>query len=378
MLSAPFRLERHFARYEHAVRALLSSSDCDALTLAEIVAGLDDETRARWSAATLGYTEARGLPALREAIASDYPGVRADEILTVVPQEGVLLALSALVSPGTPVIVTTPAYQSLAEIARFAGGSIHPWEPRVDDSSWRFDLADLEVLLNASRRAGAAPLVVVNFPHNPTGALPTPAEWSRLFALVAAHEGRVFADEMYRRLERDGQPLLASAVELDPRAVALGGLSKSLAAPGLRMGWLVTHDGALLADLAARKDWTTICAPGPVEILALGVLARRREIEARNRAIIARNVDAVRALVEEGPGPIFYPPTGGSVALLRLRQGAVPAICERVLREHDAMLVPASMFENAPGGTFDDCVRLGLGRGSLAEDLAGVWPLLWG
>lgn len=381
MLPASFRLERLFALHEHRVRALLSSSDCDALTLEDVLGGLDEPTKQAWSTATLGYTESRGLPALRTAIAADYGGVRADEVLAVVPQEGVLLGLSALVEAGTPVIVTTPAYQSLAEIARFGGGVVQGWEPRVVDGSLRFVLDDLEALLATTDPGAPPPLVVVNFPHNPTGAVPTPDEWRGLFALVSARGGRVFSDEMYRHLELDGRAPLPSAVEMSDRAIALSGLSKSLSAPGLRVGWLVTHDAALLADVARRKDWTTICAPGPAELLALGVLGRRRAIEAKNRAIVARNVVAIQAAIAGRPGLRFYPPAGGSVALLRLPDAGaerVAAACDRVLRERDAMLVPASLFENAPGGHFDDCVRLGLGRAALSDDLASVWDLLAG
>lgn len=379
MLPTPFRIERHFALHEHRVRALLSSSDCDALSLDDVLGGLDEPTKRRWSTTTLGYTESRGLPALREAIAADYVDVGADEVLEVVPQEGVLLGLSALVEPGTPVIVTTPAYQSLAEIARFRGGVVRGWEPRAQDGSLRFVLADLEALLGSTEKGSPPPLVVVNFPHNPTGALPTPDEWRDLFALVSAQGGRVFSDEMYRHLELGGRAPLPSAVQMSDRAIASSGLSKSLSAPGLRVGWLVTHDEALLADIARRKDWTTICAPGPAEVLALGVLARRREIEARNRAIVARNVAAVQAAITGRTGLRFYAPVAGSVALLELSSAnaaRTAAVCERVLRERDAMLVPVSIFENAGSVRFDGCVRLGLGRASLAGDLAEVWDLL--
>ena len=121
MLSVPFRLERHFALHEFAAKRLLSSSDCDAVSLDDVIAGFDDEIAARWHTLSLGYTESRGLPLLRKEIAADYVDVAVDDVLSVVPEEGVLLAMAALVERDTPVIVTTPAYQSLAEVARRRG-----------------------------------------------------------------------------------------------------------------------------------------------------------------------------------------------------------------------------------------------------------------
>lgn len=378
MLSAPFRLERHFALHEFTAKRLLSSSDCDAVSLDDVIAGFDDEIAARWRTLSLGYTESRGLPLLRAEIAADYTAhgddVGVDDVLCVVPEEGVLLAMAALVERDTPVIVTTPAYQSLAEVARQRGARILHWRPRVVADQLTFNLDDLQLLLMQTTNL-AAPVVVVNFPHNPTGALPSPDTWTRLFELVERRGGRVFSDEMYRHLELAPREPLRSAVDVSRTAVVLSGLSKSLSAPGLRTGWLATHDRALLDRIAAMKDWTTICAPGPAEVLAVAVLRRRRQLEAHNRSIVAHNVAAVRDLVKDRPRLRFFAPKAGSVALLRLPTRA-DDVCARVLRDTGSMLVPASMFENDVDGSFDDCVRLGLGRASFAADFAAVVDLL--
>lgn len=400
MLTVPFALERWFAAHEFSARRMLSSSDCEALSMDDVLAGADDDVLERWRSLRLGYTESRGLPALRAEVARDYAvprgdsdddSIGGDDVLCVVPEEGVLLALTALVEPGQRVIVTTPAYASLVEVVRHRGGVVVPWPARLTASgSFAFDVDELASLL----KDGAA-VVVVNVPHNPTGALPTAAEWSRIVALVDDAGGRLFSDEMYRHLElgsadgtTDGTTdgaltTLPSAVALSPRAIALSGLSKSLSAPGLRTGWLVTRDRALLQRLATMKDWTTICAAAPAELLALAILRRRRTIEADNRARIARNVAAVvAALAEFGADPAlvdvepgarrftFHPPRAGSVALLTLEQEpSAEAFCQRVLDETGSLLVPATLFAgpSAAGDRDDRRVRLGLGRDDFAD-----------
>jgi len=363
MRITPFAIERYFALHEFTARHVLSCSDCEALTLAEVLALADVETRARWDALRLAYTESQGHPLLRREVAGLYPAVEPDEVLEVVPEEGILLVMHALLEPGDHVVATWPGYQSLFQVARDLGCEVTPWRP-AEDRGWRFEVDDLRAALRPTTR-----LVVVNFPHNPTGALPTREELVRLAALVGENGAFLFSDEMYRWLEREPGDLLPSAVELSRRSVVLGGLSKSLSAPGLRVGWLVTHDATLRQQLAVAKDYTTICGSAPSEVLALAILRARDEIFARNRARIRANVAAFDAFVERHRGLLGWtPPAAGPVAFVRLaaREGAA-AFCRRLVEEAGVMLLPSTVFDYG-----DAHVRVGLGRASLGDGLSAL------
>jgi aspartate/methionine/tyrosine aminotransferase len=173
---------------------------------------------------------------------------------------------------------------------------------------------------------------------------------------------------MYRWLEHaDGTTTLPSAVTLSDRAVVLGGLSKAFSAPGLRVGWLATRDRPLLRRLAELKDYTTICASGPSEILAIAVLRARNQILARNLALIRRNLDAMDAFLAALPGVLRWSrPRAGSVGLARLEQEASAGqYCERLIREAGILLLPSTMFEFG-----DRHVRFGFGRNNFAQALA--------
>jgi aspartate/methionine/tyrosine aminotransferase len=363
MRITPFAIERYFARYEFTARHLLSSSDCEALTLEETLAVADPETRALWDGLRLSYTDSWGHPLLRGEIASLYQGVGPDQVLEVVPEEGILLAMQSLLEPGDHVVATWPAYQSLLQIARDMGCEVTPWRVR-EDAGWRFDLADLEAALRPTTR-----IVVVNFPHNPTGALPTRDELRRLVDLVETRGIRLFCDEMYRWLEADDAARLPSAVELSSRAVVLCGLSKSLSAPGLRVGWLVTHDRELRERLAVAKDYTTICGSAPAEILALAILRNRERIWADNRARITSSIAAFDAFLSRWPGMASWtPPAAGPVGMVRLEAGeGAAAFCTRAVEEADVMLLPSTVFDFG-----DSHVRIGLGRSSFGDALAAL------
>jgi aspartate/methionine/tyrosine aminotransferase len=140
---APFKLERYFARHEFKARYLLSASDCEALSMKELLALADEDGLARWQSLSLGYTESLGLPVLRSEIARLYQAVPAEHILTLTPEEGIYIAMQALLKPGDHVICLFPAYQSLYEIARSIGCEVTPWMLRPDGDRWRLDFEAL-------------------------------------------------------------------------------------------------------------------------------------------------------------------------------------------------------------------------------------------
>ena len=159
----PFALERYFAEYEFSAQYLLSSSDCDGLRQRDLLALADGEMRRAWDELTLGYTESRGHPLLRTEIAKLYTGIAPDDCLVVVPEEGIFLALSAILTRGDHVICTFPGYQSLYEVTEGIGCEVTRWLPE-EANGWRFDPAFLEANIRPNTK-----LLIVNFPHNPTG-----------------------------------------------------------------------------------------------------------------------------------------------------------------------------------------------------------------
>jgi len=116
-----FKLERYFAAYEFKVRYLLSASDCEALTLAELLAMADPAALDLWRDLSLGYTESQGHPLLREEVARLYSGIAPDETLIAAPEELIFIAMNVLLAPGDHVIATFPGYQSLYEVAGALG-----------------------------------------------------------------------------------------------------------------------------------------------------------------------------------------------------------------------------------------------------------------
>jgi len=197
-------------------------------------------------------------------------------------------------------------------------------------------------------------MLVLNFPHNPTGALITRTELEQVVKVAAETGTMLFSDEMYRFLEADIHMRLPSVSDLSENVVSLCGLSKSFALPGLRIGWLISKDRTRLRKIQQFRDYTTICPPAPSEILAIMALRAKGTILERNRSLIATNKDFARDVFSVG----WREPLGGSVAFVRYhgKEGTIK-FCEDLFRLKGVLLAPSSVF-----GFGDSHFRIGLGR----------------
>lgn len=363
----PFSLERYFSRYEFSARYLLSSSDCDGLPMAELLGRADPELRAAWDNLKLGYTESAGHPLLRAEIAKLYDDVGPDEVIEFVPEEAIFAAVNCLVGAGDHVVCAYPGYQSLHEIAAALGARVEHWTPR-EDKGWHFDPDDLAALVGSRTR-----LIVVNFPHNPTGALPSHDDFHRIVEIARDAGAHLFCDEMYRFLELEPADRLPSAPEVYDRAIALFGMSKTYGLAGLRVGWLVTHDAALRARLQGFKDYLTICGSAPSELLAIMALRDRDHIVSRHVARIRRNLEELERFVSAHAGRFeIVRPRAGSVCFPRLLGPTGAAeFARRLVETRDVMVAPADVF-----GHGDRHIRIGLGREDLPEALTIVGDFL--
>ena len=191
----PFELERYFARHEFSTPYLLSCSDCESFSIKALLA-LVPEAKDFFDSLWLGYTESQGHPELRRQIASLYSGISLDDVLVHSGAEEVIFNfMNTMLSAGDHIIVHSPYYQSLGEVARGVGADITEWEGAVE-KNWQLDLNFLEYALTKRTK-----VVVINFPHNPTGYLPDVEFLTDLAGLSDKHGFIVFSDEVYRFLE---------------------------------------------------------------------------------------------------------------------------------------------------------------------------------
>ncbi|MGE5581202.1 MAG: aminotransferase class I/II-fold pyridoxal phosphate-dependent enzyme [Bacillota bacterium] len=361
MQPADFKLERYFAKYEFEVECLLSASDCESFPLEELLELADQDGEKLWRELKLGYTESKGNPLLRAEIAKLYHGISPEDLLVLAPEEGIFIALNSLLKPGLEVIATFPAYQSLLELPKALGCSVVKWDLEFNGSKWEINIDWLE--RNLTEKTAA---LLINFPHNPTGFLPSKTELDRILHLAKEHDLYVFSDEMYWLSEYDPGGRLPSVADTYEKGISLFGLSKTFGLPGLRIGWLATRDRDLLRRIAGFKDYTTICNSAPSEVLAFIALRAGELIIERNLEIIRNNIKLAGDFFEKHRDLFGWaPPKAGSVAFPELKADVpVEKFCAEVVKEKSLMILPGTVFD-FPGNHF----RLGLGRRNFSSGL---------
>ena len=365
MQLSPFRIERFYARHEFTTRYMLSSSDCQSRTIGQLLE-FEPDAHGRLLNQWCGYTESLGAPELRKAIAGLYERTGPDDVAVAsCAEEGILLVHHALLKPGDHAIVETPCYESAIALARSTGADVSPWQRRFDNG-WRHDLDELERLMTPRTR-----VLYINQPHNPTGTLMPRATFERVVELARERDVVLFCDEVYRELEHDSAARLEAACDCYERAVSLGSISKTYGLPGLRIGWLACRDPEIRQALVTLKDYTTICASAPSELLVALALRHRERLVARNLEIVARNLPLldeffarhadVFAWVRPTAGPIGFPVVRGVAD--------VDALCE-ALAKAGVLLLPGSVYDEPRH------VRVGFGRADVPEALELLEELL--
>lgn len=354
-----FQLERYFAEHEFSAPYLLCSSDCESLELKDLLT-LEPEAPERFSSLRLGYTDSLGDPELRQAITNLYECVSQHQVLVHAgAEEAIFNFMNVALKPGDDVIVHAPYYQSLGEVARGAGANVIEWQGDPE-SAWELDI---EILKNALTRR--TKVVVVNFPHNPTGFLPTSEFVYELSALSERHGFIIFSDEVYRGLELVPSDRLPAFADVNDRAVSLGVMSKTYGLAGLRIGWIATRNGRLFRALEEFKDYTTICNSAPSEFLAALALRHAEEIVARNLQIIRENLHRLD-LFFRAHTKLFtwHRPKAGTIAFPFLLRGKIDEFCADLLEKKGVLILPGTLY-----GSGFNSFRIGYGRKNLPESL---------
>lgn len=352
-----FELERWMTTYETEVEFDIAESGIFPLTVQELIDLAPPAERAELLTqildTRLGYSEARGSQALREALAATYLSTSPDEILvTTGAIEANFVLFNVLLNPGDHVVVVHPAYQQLYSVPRAIGCDVDLWR-LTPEGGFRFDLEALERLLRPETR-----LVVINTPHNPSGARLTADEIRQIYRWVEERDGWLLSDEAYRWLELPGgDPLAPPARDLGPRAISVGTFSKPFGLPGLRIGWFAAPPEIVAAGWALR-DYITL-SPGKLnDLLALHALRQREAIANRTRSIVERNLATARAWFADQRDVVRWTePRGGLLALLSYGLD-IPSLelANRLAEEYSVMLAPGSAFG------YEYYLRLGVGQ----------------
>ena len=221
--------------------------------------------------------------------------------------------------------------------------------------------------------------MVVNFPNNPTGAVPDRATWRALVEICDERDIRLVSDEVYRGLELDPLRTLPQAADLSGTAASVGVMSKAYGLPGLRIGWVACRDRAILQALERHKHYTSICNAAPSELLASIALESADRVLDRTRRIVATNLPVFDEFFAAHADVFDWTrPEGGCVAFPRyLGSDGVEAFCRELVETEGVLLLPASIYASDLATVPKHRFRVGVGRHDPAPALAALERFLF-
>ncbi len=304
-----------------------------------------------------------GDPDLRRAIAARWGDGDAERVMaTNGSSEAIYLIMRALLAPGDEVVVLDPAYQPLYSIAEAVGCRLKRWRLRFENG-FKPDLGEARELIDRRTR-----MIIVNFPHNPTGASLTEAGQDELVELAADAGAYLVWDAALAEITYERPPLPNPDRRYD-RAVSLGTLSKAYGLPGLRAGWC-TAAPDVMARLVRLRDYTTLHLSPLVELVATRAVERADALLDLRLAQARRNLELVTRWAESHRDVIdFVRPQGGVCIFPALNGvGDVEDFCRQLADRHGVLLVPGTSFGRPRH------VRLGFGCAT--SDLRNGLPRL--
>ena len=344
-----FALERIQSLYENTVELNLSDSGVHPLCLNDL---LSDAEMRELQALELGYGWTNGAVSLREAIAALYERRTPDEIIvTNGSAEANFLLVMSLLNPDDEIVVFTPNYLQIWGWARALGVNVKAVRHHAD-ADWQPRLAELEEAISGKTR-----LITICNPNNPTGAIMSPEGMRELVRIADRHDIYLHADEVYKGSELHG-PECESFLDIYDKAIVTNGLSKAMALPGLRIGWLA-GPAEDIRTAWKNKDYTSITTSAISEYVAervlkpelrSGILQRSRKILRQNLALLQDWIDANADLVS------LIPPKAGGMAFVRYHfEANSTELVHRLRDEKGVLLLPGDVYG------LDGYFRIGIG-----------------
>jgi len=355
----PFLLDHWLAKYEFAnppLRYNLASSAGPAWTLGELLS-LGGKSSAALDAVRLSYAPPQGHPELRKLIANFYD-VDPDWVLTTTGASEALSSLFCLAAePGASALLPLPMFPAFAAVAQAWNFVIALYSLERND---RFVQTSDRVLKHVNDRTK---IVLVNTPHNPSGAVMARNEIERLAMTLAERKIPLVVDEVYHPVYFETP--MASAAKIQ-NAIVVGDFSKAFSLPGLRVGWIIDRDANRRERLIDIRSYFTISGSPLTEAVAIHALRHIDRVLARLNEVVTTNLKALEQFMRQHDDLFgWIPPQGGTVAFpWRLDGTPTRPMCER-LASAGVLFAPGDCF------SMPEHFRIGFGAraGGITEAL---------
>ena len=314
----------------------------------------------------LGFAADEGTQVLRTALAENlYASILPGQVITHAgAQEALFCAFNALLNKGDKVLAVAPIFEPLVQIPINIGCEVD-YVHLNENKAWALDLDQVEQHFKAGCR-----LFIINFPHNPTGAMITQDELKHIIALCEKYDVWLLSDEVFRGLEHRPEYQLPAVADIYAKGISVGVISKAYAVPGIRVGWLVCKNSVLREKVLDVKGYLSICNSQVDECLATTILQKHQLLLNRNLKIILENKHLLKQLISiAGETVSINIPNAGCCAFALVNDSE--ALVNKIAKDRQFMLYPASLFKTDVSG-----VRIGFGSLKFKQFIEKIKELL--
>jgi aspartate/methionine/tyrosine aminotransferase len=356
--------------YEHGIEFNLGASTGPSWTLNEILSLAKDEERERFLNHRVVYGRPAGAEGLRSAIAEMH-GVDADAVQVVTGASEALLILMWLAAePGGNVILPQPGFTTFSALPESLRLETRYYAVRKENG-FRIDVEEIKNLADRNTK-----LILVNSPHNPTGATISDAELDSLHEFTSSRGIQLVSDEVYHPIFH-GQPT-KSAARL-PHATVIHDFSKAFPLSGVRTGWMIEHDPKRRKDYWTARSYFSITNNSAGEFLAELAMRHRDAVLGRTQKVASENLGQLGRFMSEHQETIgWIRPRGGMTAFPWLVSGEDSRAFCQAAAEQGILLAPGDCFDAPPHfrlgfGAMADKFPVALGRlGELVKTWSGA------
>jgi len=346
---SPALLE-HWLRDRYFIAEIdIGSSGVQDFSLAEL-RGILGMTQDELDRVSFRDSHSAGDPKLRKAIAERWGNGDPERVMaTTGSSEAIFLIMHALLRADDEVVILTPCYHSLINIVESIGCRLKRWQLRREQQ-FIPDIEEARRLIGPRTR-----MVIVNIPHNPTGASLTPEQQVELVE-IASHMGAYLVwDAAFAELTYDRPPLRDVSTLYD-RSISIGTLSKGYGLAGLRVGWCLAAPDVVARCINVR-DYVTLYLSPLIEVIAERVVTHGDRLLSPRLQQAQANLNILTDWALRHHEYIeWFSPQGGVTIFPRLR--FIPdaeAFCRRLINTCGVLLVPGSCFDHP------DHIRVGFG-----------------
>jgi aspartate/methionine/tyrosine aminotransferase len=333
----PFSLDVWLDKYEHQTEFNLAASTGPVWTLSDILDLADEETRDRFLHHQLVYGRPAGADSLREAIA-EMQNVPAETVQIVTGASEALLALMWLAAErGANVIVPQPGFPTFSALPESLGLEVRSYRVRRENG-FRIDIDEIKRLADARTK-----LILVNSPHNPTGATISDEEMEILHEFTAERGIQLVVDEVYHPIYHGRKPQSGARL---PHATVISDLSKAFSVSGVRTGWMIERDSVRRQQYWTARSYFTITNTSIGEILSEIVIRKRDVVLGKAQETATRNLKLLDCFMDEHRDVLgWIRPQGGMTAFPWLVSGEKERPFCQAAVERGILLAPGDCFD---------------------------------